>query len=70
MAQLWTPPKGVTLLPFRRHKRTERIETLPTGERVMVETDDSGTVTHVHHNNTLDAIVRPKTVTVKIRKAS
>lgn len=68
MAELWTPPKGVTLIGPRRHVPRRFIRTLPNGERVGVEIDDSGTVEQVHHNHTLDAIVRPRTIRV-IRRA-
>ncbi len=67
MAGIWTPPKGVTLLGPRKYVATDEIRTLPNGERVRVTVDDSGTVTHVEHNHTLDAIVRPKTVTIRVR---
>jgi hypothetical protein len=62
---LWTPPTGVALLRMRPKERTV---TLPTGERVKVTVDDSGTVTQVEHNDTLDAIVRPQTIRVKLRR--
>lgn len=65
--QLWTPPNGVTLIPAARYVARERIETLPNGERVQIRVDDSGTVTQIEHDHTLDAIVRPKTVTIKVR---
>lgn len=68
MAELWTPPKGVTLIPPKKHRAREEIRVLPNGERVMVHVDDSGTVTHIHHDHTLDAIVRPKTVTIKLAR--
>lgn len=65
MSQLWIPPTGVALL---RHHRKERIVTLPSGERVRISVDDSGTVTQIEHDDTLDAVVRPKTTIVKIRR--
>lgn len=65
MAGLWVPPTGVALL---RHQAKERTVTLPSGERVRITVDDSGTVTQIEHNDTLDAVVRPKTTVVKIRK--
>lgn len=68
MTGLWTPPEGVTLLPARRYVEREEIRVLPNGERVKVHVDDSGTVTHIHHDHTLDAVVRPRTVTIKICK--
>jgi hypothetical protein len=66
--KLWTPPTGVTLLGPRKYVAKERIVTLPSGERVRVTIDDSTTVTQVEHDHTLDAIVRPKTVTVKVQR--
>lgn len=60
-SRLWTP---TPLLRFRARKRTV---TLPNGERALVTVDDSGTVQHIEHGDHLDAVVRPKTVTVKVR---
>jgi len=57
--------KGIILLPPRHHLPQQKIVTLPTGERVNVTVDDSGTVKQIEHNHTLDAIVRPKTITVR-----
>lgn len=42
--------------------------TLPSGERVRVSVDDSETVTQVEHDHTLDAIVRPRTIAIKVRR--
>ena len=67
-SKLWTPPTGVTLLGPRKHVARERIVTLPSGERVRVSIDDSTTVTQIEHDHTLDAVVRPKTVTIKIQR--
>lgn len=61
--RLWTPH----LFGPRRHVARERIVTLPSGERVRVSVDDSGTVTQIEHDHTLDAVVRPKTIAVKVR---
>lgn len=66
--KLWTPPAGVTLLGPRQFVARERIVTLPSGERVRVSIDDSTTVTQIEHDHTLDAIVRPKTITIKVRR--
>jgi hypothetical protein len=63
VAELWTPT------PLLKYRATKRTVTLPSGERALVTVDDSGTVTHVEHGEHLDAIVRPKTVTIQIRKA-
>jgi hypothetical protein len=53
-----------------RHRARKRTITLPNGERALVTVDDSGTVTHIEHGDQLDAIVRPKAVTIKIRPRS
>lgn len=66
--KLWTPPAGVTLLGPRRHVARERIVILPSGERVRVSVDDSATVTQIEHDHTLDAVVRPRTITLKVRR--
>lgn len=66
--RLWTPPTGVTLLGPRQHVARERIVTLPSGERVRVSVDDSATVTQVEHDHTLDAVVRPRTVRLKVSR--
>jgi hypothetical protein len=52
------------------HRARKRTVTLPSGERALVTVDDSGTVTHIETADRLDAIVRPKTVTIKIRPRS
>lgn len=65
MSELWTP-SAAPLLRYRAKKRTV---TLPNGERALVTVDDSGTVTHIEHGEHLDAIVRPRTTTIKIRRA-
>lgn len=64
-ADLWVPPTGVALL---RHRASERVVTLPSGERVNVTVDDSGTVTHIEHDDRVDAVVRPRTTTIRIRR--
>lgn len=64
MSVLWTPPSGVALLKHRASKRTI---TLPDGRRALVTVDDSGTVTQIESADRLDAIVRPKTITVRLR---
>lgn len=68
-SKLWTPGSAPTLLGPRKYVSKERIVTLSTGERVRVWTDDSGTVTQIEHNDTLDAVVRPKTIHVKYNRA-
>lgn len=65
MAELWVPPR----VPLLTHRAKKRTVTLPNGERALITVDDSGTVTNVEHGEHLDAIVRPKTVTIKIRRA-
>lgn len=71
MSELWTP-NGFS---FLRHRATRKTVTLPSGERALVTVDDSGTVTQILRSHRmeadekLDAIVRPKTVTIHVRKA-
>lgn len=55
---------------FLRHRATKRTVTLRDGRRALVTVDDSGTVMQVETAERLDAIVRPKTVTVKIKTRS
>ena len=62
---LWVP-HGFSFLRYRASKRTV---TLRDGRRALVTVDDSGTVTQVETAEQLDAIVRPKTVTIKVRRA-
>lgn len=63
--ELWTPPRGVALL---RHHAQSRTVTLEDGTRALVTVDDSGTVTQIETADRLDAVVRPKTVRIQIRK--
>lgn len=65
---LSTPSGGPHLFGPRRYVARERIIRLPNGERVRVSIDDSRTVTQVEHDHTLDAIVRPRSITVKVRR--
>lgn len=60
---LWVPSSGVALL---RHRARGRTVTLPDGRRAKVTVDDSGTVTQVETDDALDAVVRPRTVTVRV----
>lgn len=53
---------------FLRHRATKRTVTLKTGERALVTTDDSGTVTQIETADRLDAVVRPKTVRIQLRR--
>jgi hypothetical protein len=55
------------LLLSPKHRATERIVTLPNGKRARVTVDDSGTVQHTETDDRLDALVRPRTTTIKIR---
>lgn len=64
-SNIWVPPPGVSLLRFRA---TTRTITLPNGERAKVTIDDSRTVKHIEHGDIIDAVVRPKTITLKIRR--
>lgn len=65
MAGLFTPSTGVALLT---HHATSKTVTLPNGKRAKVTIDDSGTVTQVECGDRLDAIVRPRTVRIQIKR--
>lgn len=52
-------------LNFADIRKTKRTVTLPTGERALVTVDDSGTVMQIERAEGLDAIVRPKVVTLR-----
>lgn len=65
MVELWTPPTGVGLL---KHHAKSKTVTLKDGRRALITVDDSGTVTQVECGDRLDAIVRPNTVRIQIRK--
>lgn len=54
---------GFNFLKYRAKKKTV---TLKDGRRALVTVDDSGTVIHIETAEQLDAIVRPKAVTVKV----
>jgi hypothetical protein len=58
-------PRAPALLRLRQQKKTI---TLPNGERALVTVDDSKTVMQIEHGDQLDAVVRPKTVTIRIRR--
>lgn len=68
---LWVPGNGVS---FKENRNTKRTRTLPSGERALITIDDSGTVMQVlrarrlSDDERLDAIVRPKTVRLRIRR--
>lgn len=64
-SKLWTPPAGVALLRFRKRKKTV---TLPNGKRALVTVDDSGEVTQIEVGDRLDAVVRPRTVKLQLRR--
>jgi hypothetical protein len=64
MAELWTPSTGVGLL---KHHATKKTVTLPDGRRALITVDDSGTVKQIESGDRLDAVVRPRTVTIQIR---
>lgn len=61
---LWLP-RG---FDFVEHRRTVRTVTLPNGRRAKVTVDDSGTVMQQETDDRLDAVVRPQTVRVRIKR--
>jgi hypothetical protein len=69
VAEVERAPSGLWVahgFNFLRHRATKRTATLKSGERALVTVDDSGTVTQIETAERLDAIVRPKTVRVRI----
>ena len=52
---------------FLRMRKRQRIDTLPSGERVKVTIDDSGHVKQVEHDDHLDGIVRPDPIRMALR---
>jgi hypothetical protein len=54
--------------PLLAHRATKRTVTLKSGERALVTTDDSGTVTQIETADRLDAVVRPRTVRIQLRR--
>lgn len=68
---LWVPGHGV---PFQANRSTTRTRTLPSGERALISIDDSGTVMQIlrsrrlSDDERLDAVVRPKTVRIRMRR--
>ena len=68
---LWVPGGGVN---FQQHRNTKRTRTLPSGERALITVDDSGHVMQVlrakrlSDDEHLDAVVRPRTVRLRIRR--
>lgn len=68
---LWVPPA----FNFWEHRKSKRTATLPSGERALITVDDSGTVMQIlrslrmQADEKLDAVVRPKTVRLRIRRA-
>lgn len=63
---LWVPDRFAQL----KHRATERTVILPSGTRAKVTVDDSGTVTHIETDDQLGAIVRPKTIKLKVLRGA
>lgn len=61
---LWVP-RTVNVL---RYRATERTVTLPDGRRAKVTVSDSRTVKQIETDESLDAVVRPRTVAIKVRR--
>lgn len=59
---------------FQENRNTRRTTTLPSGERALITVDDSGHVMHIlrsrrmEADEKLDAVVRPRTVRLRIRR--
>jgi hypothetical protein len=52
----------------RKYKPEVKTLFLPNGEKVKVTISETRTVKQIEHNDSLDAVVRPKTVALKIRR--
>lgn len=63
---LWVPSS----FNINRMRARTKTVTLPTGERAKVTWDDSGTTRHTETDERLDALVRPRTITLKVRRAT
>jgi len=71
---LWVPVPHPPRRPVDRstpalltHRQVKRTVTLPDGRRALVTIDDSGTVEHTEHGDTLDVVLRPRTIKVRMR---
>ena len=74
VAALEAPPKHRTVSTvagtFRVRQDSRRVLILPNGQKVLIETDASGTATQVHEDHRLHAIARPATVRTVTRTPS
>lgn len=67
---LWVP----RAFSFWEHRKTKKTLILPSGERALRWIDDSGTVMQILRSHRgeadekLDAVVRPKTIRIRIRR--
>lgn len=62
---LWLPHA----MYVRKYKPEVKTLLLPNGEKVKVTISDTRTVKQIEHNDSLDAVVRPKTLTLKVRRS-
>ena len=60
-SRIWTPG-------LLKHRARSKTVTMRNGERALVTVDDSGTVFQREHGDVLDAVVRPKTIRLKVRR--
>lgn len=60
---LWVPHG----FDFKENRHTTRTMTLRSGERAKVSVDDSGTAMQIETAERLDAVVRPRTVRLRLR---
>lgn len=51
----------------QRHRARERVVTLADGRRARIQLDDSSTVQHTETDETMDALVRPQTATIRVK---
>ena len=55
---------------MRVHTAGERILHLPNGAVVKVITDDSGVVTQIEEDEAMHAVVRPNTLTLRLKQGA
>lgn len=64
-------PSGIWLprgFNFAENRKTVRTVTLPSGERAKLTVDDSGTSVQIETAERMDAVVRPRTVRLVVRR--
>lgn len=58
--------KSIPTMWVKKHYAKERVVRLPDGRRARVWVDDSETVKQTETDDTLDAVVRPRSVKIQL----